>query len=130
MLADHYSITQLVVEPGSAVYDLISGLPKETVIRVDGKVVARDAAAINPAMITGEIEVRIADAEVLGNRTHCAFTVFHELRVPRRYAASPTASSICANRRCTPTSFCGRRSSRRSGAEWSTSGSSNTRPRP
>jgi aspartyl-tRNA synthetase len=71
-----------VVEPGSAVYDLISALPKETVIRVDGKVVARDAAAINPAMITGEIEVRIADAEVLGATEPLPFTVFPELAVP------------------------------------------------
>ena len=36
-LADHYGVTQLVVEPGSAVYDTISALPKETVIRVDGR---------------------------------------------------------------------------------------------
>jgi aspartyl-tRNA synthetase len=81
-LADHYGITQLVVEPGSAVYDLISGLPKETVIRVDGNVVARDAAAINPAMVTGEIEVRITDAEVLGATDPLPFTVFPELPVP------------------------------------------------
>jgi aspartyl-tRNA synthetase len=75
-------VTQLVVEPGSAVYDAISGLPKETVIRVDGKVVARDEAAINPAMATGEIEVRIADAEVLGSTEPLPFTVFPELPVP------------------------------------------------
>ncbi len=81
-LADHYGVTQLVVEPGSAVYDAISGLPKETVIRVDGKVVARDEAAINPAMATGEIEVRIADAEVLGSTEPLPFTVFPELPVP------------------------------------------------
>ncbi len=81
-LADHYGITQLVVEPGSAVYDLISGLPKETVIRVDGKVIARDAAAINPSMVTGEIEVRITDAEVLGATEPLPFTVFPELPVP------------------------------------------------
>ena len=81
-LADHYGITQLVVEPGSPTYDLISGLPKETVIRVDGKVVARDEAAINPNMITGEIEVRIADAEVLGSTEPVPFSIFPELQVP------------------------------------------------
>src|SRR5579863_6075504 len=58
-LADHYGVTQLVVEPGTPVYETISSLPKETVIRVDGKVVARDAEAINPSMVTGEIEVRV-----------------------------------------------------------------------
>jgi aspartyl-tRNA synthetase len=81
-LADHYGVTQLVVEPGSEVYELISSLPKETVIRVDGKVVARDAAAINPAMVTGEIEVRIAEAEVLGQTEPLPFNVFPELQVP------------------------------------------------
>src|SRR5271170_1710423 len=57
-LADHYGVTQLVLEPDAAVYEKISSLPKETVIRVDGKVVARDAEAINSSMATGEIEVR------------------------------------------------------------------------
>lgn len=81
-LADHYGITQLVVEPGSATYDLISALPKETVIRVDGKVVARDAGAVNPAMPTGEIEVRISDAEVLGATEPLPFSIFPEQQVP------------------------------------------------
>src|ERR1700722_5835369 len=65
-LADHYGVTQLVIEPGPAFYDLLSGVPKESVIRVDGKVVARDAGAVNPNMPTGEIEVRVTDAELLG----------------------------------------------------------------
>jgi aspartyl-tRNA synthetase len=81
-LADHYGVTQLVVEPGAPVYDLISSLPKETVIRVDGTVVARDAAAINPNMVTGEIEVRITDAELLGATESLPFSVFPELQVP------------------------------------------------
>jgi len=81
-LADHYGITQLVVEPGSPVYDLISVLPKETVIRVDGKVVARDEAAVNPNMVTGEVEVRIAEAEVLGSTEPVPFSIFPELQVP------------------------------------------------
>jgi aspartyl-tRNA synthetase len=81
-LADHYGVTQLVVEPGTEVYDRISSLPKETVIRVDGKVVTRDEGAVNPAMPTGEIEVRINEAEVLGNTEPLPFSVFPELQVP------------------------------------------------
>jgi aspartyl-tRNA synthetase len=81
-LADHYGITQLVIEPGTAFYDLLSGLPKESVIRVDGKVVARDASAINPAMLTGEIEVRVTDAELLGSTEPVPFSVFPESAVP------------------------------------------------
>ena len=81
-LADHYGVTQLVLEPGADVYERISSLPKETVIRVDGKVVARDPDAINPGMATGEIEVRITDAELLGATEPLPFSVFPELPVP------------------------------------------------
>ena len=81
-LADHYGITQLVVEPGTTFYDRSPRLPKETVIRVDGKVVARDAGTINPAMPTGEIEVRVTDAELLGPTEPLPFNVFPESAVP------------------------------------------------
>ena len=81
-LADHYGVTQLVAEPDSPVYDLISSFTKETVIRIDGKVVARDPEAVNPNMVTGEIEVRITDAELLGATEPLPFTVFPELPVP------------------------------------------------
>ena len=85
-LADHYGVTQLVLEPGTPAYDKISSLPKETVIRVDGEVVKRDAEAINPGMTTGEIEVRIADAELLGATEPLPFSVFPELPCARGYA--------------------------------------------
>ncbi len=81
-LADHYGITQLVVEPDSPCYELISSFTKETVIRIDGKVVARDPGAINPNMATGEIEVRVTDAELLGATEPLPFSVFPELPVP------------------------------------------------
>jgi len=81
-LADHYGVTQLVAEPDSPVYELISSFTKETVIRIDGQVVARDANAVNPAMATGEIEVRITDAELLGATEPLPFSVFPELPVP------------------------------------------------
>src|SRR4051812_13286443 len=81
-LADHYGVTQLVIEPGTSFYDLLSGLPKESVIRVDGKVVARDAGAVNPSMPTGEIEVRVSDAELLGSTEPLPFSVFPESAVP------------------------------------------------
>jgi aspartyl-tRNA synthetase len=81
-LADHYGVTQLVLEPDAAVYDRISSLPKESVIRVDGKVVARDPDAVNASMATGEIEVRITDAELLGATEPLPFSVFPELPVP------------------------------------------------
>ncbi len=81
-LADHYGVTQLVIAPGTSFYDLLSSLPKESVIRVDGKVVARDAGAVNAAMATGEIEVRVTDAELLGSTEPLPFSVFPESAVP------------------------------------------------
>ena len=54
-LADHYGVTQLVVAPGSEMYERVTRLPKETVIRADGTVVPREEGKVNPAMATGEV---------------------------------------------------------------------------
>jgi aspartyl-tRNA synthetase len=81
-LADHYGITQLVVAPGTEMYDRVTRLPKETVIRADGQVVHREEGKVNPAMPTGEIEVRVTEIEVLGPTEPLPFTVFPENPVP------------------------------------------------
>jgi aspartyl-tRNA synthetase len=81
-LADHYGITQLVVAPGSEMYDRVTRLPKETVIRADGNVVLREEGKINPAMATGEVEVRAKEVEVLGPTEPLPFNVFPETPVP------------------------------------------------
>jgi aspartyl-tRNA synthetase len=81
-LADHYGVTQLVVFPGSPAHDLLESLPKETVIRVDGVVIAREPGQVNPNMATGEIEVKVEDAEVLGPCAPVPFSVFPEVAAP------------------------------------------------
>ena len=81
-LADHYGVTQLVVAPGSEMYDRITRLPKETVIRADGAVVHREEGKVNPAMATGEVEVRATEIEVLGPTEPLPFNVFPETAVP------------------------------------------------
>jgi aspartyl-tRNA synthetase len=81
-LADHYGITQLIVTPGSPVHDLLEALPKETVIRVDGLVITREPGQVNPGMATGEVEVKVSDAEVLGATAPLPLTVFPEVPVP------------------------------------------------
>ena len=81
-LADHYGVTQLVVAPGSEMYDRVTRLPKETVIRADGKVVHREEGKVNPAMATGEVEVRATEIEVLGPTEPLPFNVFPETAVP------------------------------------------------
>ena len=81
-LADHYGITQVVVNPGTEADAILSGQPKETVIRIDGKVVARDADQVNPSMITGQIEVVATTAEILGPTAPLPFAVFPEVATP------------------------------------------------
>ncbi len=81
-LADHYGTTQLVVAPGSEMYERVTRLPKETVIRADGTVVPREEGKLNPLMPTGEIEIRVTEIEVLGPTEPLPFTVFPENPVP------------------------------------------------
>jgi aspartyl-tRNA synthetase len=81
-LADHYGVTQLIVNPGSRPHDLLEALPKETVIRVDGVVIMREPGQINPNMATGEVEVKVSDAEVLGPTAPLPFSVFPEVAAP------------------------------------------------
>ncbi|HWF10438.1 MAG TPA: aspartate--tRNA ligase [Bryobacteraceae bacterium] len=81
-LADHYGATQLVIAPGSEMYEHVTRLPKETVIRADGKVADREEGKINPAMATGEVEVKVTEIEVLGPTEPLPFNVFPETAVP------------------------------------------------
>ena len=81
-LADHYGVTQLIVSPGSAAHNLLEGLPKETVIRIDGVVITREPGQVNPNMPTGEVEVKVSEAEVLGPTAPVPFSVFPEVPAP------------------------------------------------
>ena len=74
-LRDHYGIVQLVVRPDTAPYEVLSHLSKESVVRVDGTVVARGEENVNPDLATGEIEVEVAEVEVLSSAEALPFTV-------------------------------------------------------
>jgi aspartyl-tRNA synthetase len=65
-LRDHYGITQVVIHPDVDFLDAVGHLPKETVLRFQGAVIARTPENVNPKMVTGEIEVKAAGYEVLG----------------------------------------------------------------
>ncbi|MBK6703168.1 MAG: aspartate--tRNA ligase [Caulobacteraceae bacterium] len=75
-LRDHYGITQLVINPGSAAFALFERVRAETVVRIDGKVVERAKDTVNADLATGEIEVRVEDAEVLGTAEELPLPVF------------------------------------------------------
>lgn len=60
-LRDHYGITQMVAKADSEALRVLEGLRLESVVTIDGTVVARGPEATNPKMETGTIEV-VADA--------------------------------------------------------------------
>ncbi|MFD9487423.1 aspartate--tRNA ligase [Streptomyces sp. NPDC059991] len=74
-LRDHYGITQLVARPGTAGAEVLDKLSKETVVRIDGKVVSRGAENVNADLPTGEIEIEVGEVEVLGAAGPLPFTI-------------------------------------------------------
>ncbi|MEU2513865.1 aspartate--tRNA ligase [Streptomyces syringium] len=74
-LRDHHGLVQLVARPGTPANEALSHLTKETVVRIDGKVVGRGADNVNPELPTGEIEVEVAAVEVLGTAEPLPFTI-------------------------------------------------------
>ena len=61
-LRDHYGITQIVLSDDS----MISGMPKETVVLIEGEVTQRAEETVNAKLATGLIEVKAERIEVLG----------------------------------------------------------------
>src|SRR6201985_2549232 len=90
-LRDHYGLTQLVLSPTTPGFELIERLRAESVIRVDGEVLARSADVVTPALPTGEIEIRVGAVEVLSEAAELPLPVFgepdypEELRLKHRY---------------------------------------------
>ena len=90
-LRDHHGLTQLVVEPEMAFFADVERVRQESVIRVEGKVVARDDEVVNPNLPTGEIEIRITAFEVLSEADELPLPVFGEpdypedIRMKHRY---------------------------------------------
>jgi len=90
-LRDHYGLTQLVLHPGSPGFDVAERLRAESVIRIDGEVVARSPETINANLPTGEVEVRVRSLDVLSEAAELPLPVFGEpdypedLRLKHRY---------------------------------------------
>ncbi|HEX8525832.1 aspartate--tRNA ligase [Allosphingosinicella sp.] len=60
-IRDHFGITQIVTDVADEAFAALEGLRSESVVTVEGKVVARSSDAVNPNLSTGEIEIH-ADA--------------------------------------------------------------------
>ena len=65
-LRDRYGLTQCVSDADSPLLAELEKVRTESVIRIDGRVVDRDPATVNPDLPTGAIEVRVNAFEVLG----------------------------------------------------------------
>ncbi len=81
-LRDHYGLTQILCEPEEAFFDQVEAVRAESVIRIEGKVVARDEGQVNETLPTGEIEVRITKFEVLSAAGDLPLPVFGEPDYP------------------------------------------------
>ena len=81
-LRDHYGLTQLVLSPETPGFNLVERLRAESVIRIDGEVVARSPETANPGLPTGEIEIRVKDVSVLSEASELPLPVFGEPDYP------------------------------------------------
>ncbi len=81
-LRDHYGITQIVVDSDSAAFAAAEHLRAESVIRVDGVVLARAEAAVNAALPTGAIEVAAKEIVLLSAAGDLPMPVFGDTEYP------------------------------------------------
>jgi len=81
-LRDHYGITQIVFTPNSDAFKAAEAVRVESVISVSGKVLARTAENINPALPTGEIEVVAQSMDVLSAAETLPFPVAGTQEIP------------------------------------------------
>lgn len=108
-LRDNDGITQCVVDINAPCFKELEKARPESVIRVEGKVVLRDSATVNPKMPTGEIEVVVNKVETLGEAQVLPFLITsdsselsEEQRLTYRFLdlrrAKPHANILMRNR--------------------------------
>ncbi len=65
-LRDNYGLTQIVVDKDAPCFKDFEDIRIETVIQIDGTVLARAEGTLNPKLSTGEIEVAAGKVSILG----------------------------------------------------------------
>ena len=81
-LRDHYGITQIVTDTDSPAFKTLDRLRVESVVTVEGEVVARSKETVNPTLPTGEIEVRASSVTVQSAASELPMPVFGEQDYP------------------------------------------------
>ena len=90
-LRDHYGMTQCVIDNKNEYFSALEKIKLETVIRIEGEVVARTPETINKELATGSIEVLVKNFNVLGSTKELPLPVFsdqeysEEIRLKYRY---------------------------------------------
>ncbi|MBT3418738.1 MAG: aspartate--tRNA ligase [Candidatus Magasanikbacteria bacterium] len=93
-LRDRYGLTQVVFHPEDiADFSVVEGLKYEHIIKVSGKVVARDTKAVNDKLTTGKIELSAVSIDILSATKPMPFEIFEtdkgeedeELRLKYRF---------------------------------------------
>ncbi len=77
-LRDNYGITQCIINKDNKNFSKLEKLQLETVIKIDGKILARSDETINKDIATGEIEVSIDNFFILGNCKELPLPVFSD----------------------------------------------------
>src|SRR5947199_5659085 len=90
-LRDHHGITQIVTDTGSPAFKTLDRIRVESVVTIDGEVVARSAETVNPSLPTGEIEVRAGEVTIQSTASELPMPGFgdqeypEEIRLKYRY---------------------------------------------
>jgi len=77
-LRDHYGVTQIVVDAASPIFKAAEAVRNESVITINGKVVARDKATVNPRLATGEVELDAQEMTVQSMADPLPIPVYQE----------------------------------------------------
>jgi aspartyl-tRNA synthetase len=81
-LRDHHGLTQLVAAAGSPFLETLDRLRLESVVTIDGEVVARSEGTVNPNLPTGAIEVRVRGVSVQSEAAELPLPVAGEAEYP------------------------------------------------
>ena len=81
-LRDHYGITQVVADTESPAFKTLDQVRVESVVTIEGKVVARSKETVNSNLATGEIEVVAGEVTVQSVAAELPMPVFGEQDYP------------------------------------------------
>jgi aspartyl-tRNA synthetase len=81
-LRDHYGVTQCVIDVSSPLFTEVDALRLESVVSMTGRITARTADTVNPNLPTGEVELVIAELEVLSPADPLPFPVNSDAEYP------------------------------------------------